>query len=133
MSEKLRTVIASSFTLIPESTSPSAYNDSFLSKHSQSATHAQSVLCVRNILSPETIAQNKKELVATIDLEQVALEEARQGLNVLRMWGEDQHEEGSPIEDYKRKAKDRWPQATVFEQELPWDRLRIAVSDGVLL
>lgn len=133
ISEKSCTVIASTFNLIPESSSSSSYNDSFLSSHSESAPHTQAALCVRNILTPETQPQNEKSLISTLDLENTSLEEARRGLNILRLWQKSKPDEGASIEEYKRRAQERWPKAALFEKELPWDRLQTNAGSGLLL
>lgn len=90
---------------------------------------------MRNFLSPETQAKNERDLLKTIEGEETTMQDAREGLDVLKLWrrknrGTD--EGGDIIEEYKRKARERWPNSTIFDKELPWDRLKMTINGGIL-
>ncbi|KAK8196797.1 hypothetical protein M8818_006964 [Zalaria obscura] len=103
-------VVKSEFTLIPSSTSPADFNDAFLSKHKDSAPHVQSALAARQVLDPKSQSQNEKDLQATLELPEVQIEDAIDGLALLKQWKSAQ----AVQEAYVEAAKKRWAEATVF-------------------
>ena len=83
LAEKVSTVIASSFNLIPASADLSALNDEFAKKHAQSAAHLQAVFSVRHFLDANTKSQNETGLTKLLDLEGTSTEHALSGLELL--------------------------------------------------
>lgn len=79
-----------------------------MQNHAQSAPHLHSAYNVRYLLDPSTKSQNEKDLLKTLDLESVTLEQAVEGLALLEEW---KSEEGVK-EEYRRKAGRRWEGAS---------------------
>lgn len=131
--ENVRSVITSTFDIIPESTPLKAYNDSFLSRNSDSIPCTHAALRVRNFLAPESQSQNEQDLLQTLEAEDVTIEDAKEGLDILRAWKTKKGGDGteSIMQEYKRKAQERWPKATIFDKETPWDRLKMTVNGGL--
>lgn len=113
MPEKVSSVLASSFTLVPESADLASLNDAFAKKHSQSAAHLQSAYAVRVFLDPSTKAQNESELTKLLDLEEINQEHAYAGLELLDEW----KSEESVRAAYLEKAASKWPEATIFQKK----------------
>lgn len=128
--EKVSNVLTSTtYALIPESTSLTAYNDAFLTRHTDSAPQVHSSLRVRDAISPETRAQNEQDLLRTLTLSDLTIDEAKEGLLLLQQWrarsgrspgGSDTPgKDSSVLEEYQRQAKARWPHASIFERDAP--------------
>ena len=128
--EKLSGIFMSIFDFISESTSAIAYNESFLSRYSDDGSRIHAALRVRRSISPDTQAQNERDLLNTLDLDGLPLEEARQGLVMFREWkgGDGQSE---VIDEYERKARARWPHSTVFDRDALWDRPQWNIINSV--
>ena len=128
--EKLSSIFTSMFDFMTESTSATAYNESFLSRHSDDASCIHAALRLRNSISPDTQAQNERDLLNTLDLDRLLLEEARQGLVMLREWkgGDGQSE---VMDEYEHKARTRWPHSTVFDRDALWDRPQWNIINSV--
>ena len=133
--EKVSDVLTSTtYALIPESTSLTAYNDDFLSRHTDSAPHVHSSLRVRDAIAPETRAQNEQDLLRTLTFSALTIDKAKEGLLLLQRWrarsgsgsgsgsgGSDTPgQDSSVLDDYQRQATARWPHASVFERDAPW-------------
>lgn len=111
LSSQASEVIKDSFTTPPADADLKAYNDDFLKKHSQSASHLQSGYNVRYILDNSSKSQNEQDLQKTLDLSSITIEEAQSGLALLNQWGSEQKVK----DDYRAKAAGRWSDATVFK------------------
>ncbi|KAL8782481.1 MAG: hypothetical protein Q9195_009635 [Heterodermia aff. obscurata] len=101
--------------LLARDTDLTQHNDTFLATHKLSAPHIHAALRARYALaSPSELEavkeEGQKELLKTLELgeEGCKLEDAVRGLELLRWW--DVSEEA-----YRAKARERWPEATVFE------------------
>ncbi|KAK5012503.1 hypothetical protein LTR60_004347 [Cryomyces antarcticus] len=108
---KVSEVINSTFTLLPASTSLTAHNDAYLSKHAHSASAVQAGLRVRKLLDAATQPQNEKDLIATLELSGATLGEAKAGLALLDEWSSAQEAKKA----YLEAAGKRWPEATAFK------------------
>jgi N-alpha-acetyltransferase 15/16, NatA auxiliary subunit len=89
-----------------------SYNESFLQKHSQSASHLQAAYNVRYILDSGSKSQNEDDLKKTLDLPDVTIQQALAGFGLLDAWNSDQKVK----DDYRAKATSQWGEATVFKQ-----------------
>jgi len=88
----------------------------YLAKHKDSALHVQGVVRGRHALHPDGSGDVKeksaKDLQHTLDSEGTTLVQAEEGLRVLsEIVGAD----GKAREAYVAKARERWPEATVFQ------------------
>lgn len=99
------------FTTPPADADLKAYNDEFLKKHSESALHLQSGYNVRYILDDSAKSQSEQDLLKTLDLPNMTIEEAKAGLSLLKEWKSEQ----GVKDDYRAKAASRWSEATVFK------------------
>jgi hypothetical protein len=95
---------------VPAKSALSSYNDKYLAKHKDCARRTQSVLRVRTLLDKSTKTANEKNLIATLNLSNVDMEEAIEGLDLLKEW----KSETSVKEQYTSAAKKKWPEATIF-------------------
>jgi hypothetical protein len=89
-----------------------AYNKSFLEKHPKSASHLQAAYNVRYILDNNSRSQNEQDLMKTLDLSDVTIQQALAGFGLLEEWKSDKKVK----DDYRAKATSRWSEATVFKQ-----------------
>ena|SRR5579862_3590329 len=111
---KVSEVITSEFArLFPSEDIPlSEYNDTFLSKHSQSPRHIHSALSTRRLLSTDSLRpQDESILLDTLDLPHISQQEARAGLDLLRSWN------SASLAEYSAKAAKKYPHATAFMNE----------------
>lgn len=104
---KTAEVIKNEFTLFPTSTTPSKFNEDFLSEHRGSARHVFAGLRVQQLLPSYDKAKGEAEIVATLDFPDVKLAEAVEGLELLSSWK-------CSTESYLSKARLLWPDANVF-------------------
>lgn len=111
MSAQASDVIKETFTTPPADADLKAYNDEFLKKHSESALHLQSGYNVRYILDNSSKPQNEQDLLKTLDLPAITVEEAKAGLSLLNEWKSEQ----GVKDDYRAKAASRWSAATIFK------------------
>lgn len=102
-------VIKAEFTLLPSSTTLSDYNSSFLLEHKDSPRHIYATLRVKQLLPSKDQSKNEQDVLATLDLAEITLEEGGEGLDLLISWKSNQ------TEAFKAKATLKWPQATVFQ------------------
>ncbi|KAK0829173.1 hypothetical protein LTR03_016299 [Friedmanniomyces endolithicus] len=115
--EKAKQVIDSEF--LQKSASKGSVeeeNEEYLAKHKDSALHVQGAVRVRHALHPDGSGDVKetsaKDLQHTLDSENTTLVQAEEGLRVL---GEVVGADGKGKEAYVAKARERWPEATVFQ------------------
>ncbi|KAL8831127.1 MAG: hypothetical protein Q9170_005429 [Blastenia crenularia] len=108
---KASEVLESKFSpLVPSDADLWKLNADFLAKNNESAAHVQASLRVRQMLDPETSDDNQKDVIRTLALPTVPLEDAVQGLELLNEWkGPSRYRE-----DYIAAAHERWPEATAF-------------------
>ncbi|KAI4280349.1 MAG: hypothetical protein L6R38_004532 [Xanthoria sp. 2 TBL-2021] len=85
-------------------------NSGFLSKHSDSAAHVQASLCARQVIDPQTADENQKDVIRTLALPSVSLEDAIRGLDLLKGW----KAQSRYRDNYIAAAHERWPEATDF-------------------
>ena len=79
-------------------------------KNNESAAHVQACLRVRQALDPKTSDDNQKDVIRTLALPSVSLEDAIQGLELLNEW----KAQSQYRQDYIAAAHERWPEATAF-------------------
>ncbi|KAL8988505.1 MAG: hypothetical protein Q9177_002434 [Variospora cf. flavescens] len=96
--------------LIPPDADLSKLNSHFLDGHSDSAAHVRAFLRTRQLLDPKSADENQKDVIRTLALPLVSLEDAVSGLELLNDW----HAESRYRNDYMAAAHERWPEATVF-------------------
>lgn len=106
--EKVAEVIKAEFALFPPSTTPSDFNEDFLSKHSDSARHIFAGLRVRQLLPSHDKSKSESEILASLDLQKIKLGDAIEGLELLSSWK-------SSTESFVSKANSLWPEATIFK------------------
>ena len=107
---KVVEIIKSEFALIPSSQSVVEFNDEFLNKHKDSVAHIQSVLRARQDINKDDQEQNEKDLLATLDLPSITMEEAKAGGDLLKWW------RSSQADAYNAKAAKKWPESTIFSK-----------------
>ena len=110
LKEKVASIIAGAATELVDQDAKdlTRWNEAWRSKHSQSAPHIHAYLRVRQLHDPDSQKQNEKDLIDSLSLEDMALEDAVAGLELLEEWG-------SSSTDYKRVAAERWKEAIVFK------------------
>ncbi|KAL7276124.1 hypothetical protein RUND412_000887 [Rhizina undulata] len=95
-------------SVITKETDLSAYNEEFFARHKDSAAHVHSVLRTRHFLNPEST--NISDLLSTLSLESLSLQEAIDGQNLLK---EIKAPEES-VTQYKNLVKEKFPEANTF-------------------
>jgi hypothetical protein len=109
--EKVNQILQSlSGKIVPPKSSLSSFNDKYLTAHRDCARRTQSALNVRLILDESTKSANEKDLIKTLELRDIDMQEAVEGLELLKEWSS----EDSVKEQYTSAARKRWPQATIF-------------------
>ncbi|KAI9878769.1 MAG: hypothetical protein M1830_010571 [Pleopsidium flavum] len=109
---KVSEVITSEFgTILAKDTDLSTFNNEFLEKHKRSAAHVQSSLKARQVLTPDCLGRNQKDLLATFDLDDISLQEAIRGFELMEDWKSEQKQ----LDAYLARATQRWPEATAFQ------------------
>jgi peptide alpha-N-acetyltransferase len=106
---KVTEVIKTEFTLFPESTTPSDFNEKFISTHKDSAHHIFAGVRVRQLLPSHDKLKSESDILACLSLP-ITLAGAIEGLELLSSWK-------SSTESYISKASSLWPEATVFKVE----------------
>ncbi|KAL9094329.1 MAG: hypothetical protein Q9165_003470 [Trypethelium subeluteriae] len=110
LAEPISSIIGKNFTLLSESTDLLAHNEAFLSRHKNSPQHIHAYLRVRQQLEPKSQSENEKQMQASLDLENIELEEAIEGLLLLDEWNS-----GAEVKKaYVDAARNRWREASVF-------------------
>jgi len=105
-------VIKETFTAPAADADLKAYNDEFIKKHSDSASHLQAAYSARYALDNSTKSQNETDLIKTLDLTSITSEQAQQGLALLGEWKSDEKVQ----EEYRSKASNKWDEASVFKK-----------------
>lgn len=96
--------------LLPKSQKLEQWNESFLSSNKGSAAHVQAALDGRQILNPASKGQCEKDLLSTLDLPGISIDEAAAALDLLDKWDGDKAA-------YAQKASKKWPESSVFQLE----------------
>lgn len=109
-SAKLNEVFQKCSKIIPVTSSLTSFNEEYLKKHATCARRTQSGLQGRQLLDPSSQSKNEKALVESLDF--ADLEEAFEGLKVLKLWKSDANVKG----EYMEKAAKKWPEASVFKK-----------------
>ncbi|KAF1981215.1 TPR-like protein [Aulographum hederae CBS 113979] len=98
--------------LVPSKDDLVSTNEGFLKEHANSARHVLAGLKVKTLLDPSKKKACEGEVVKVLDLQDVGIEEALEGLEVLREWRSESGVRG----EYLSKAKGRWEKASVFTE-----------------
>ncbi|ODM22664.1 hypothetical protein SI65_00253 [Aspergillus cristatus] len=112
-SEVFEPVNAELEKLLPKSQNLDEWNNNFLSVHKDSVSHIQAALACRQLINPDTKAQNEKDLAATLDSSDASIETALAGRELLDEWRSEQ----ATKQVYAEKAKGKWPESSVFDLE----------------
>lgn len=96
--------------LLPKSQKLDQWNESFLSSNKGSAAHVQAALDGRQFLNPASKAQCEQDLLSTLDLPGISIDEAAAALDLLNKWDSDKAA-------YAQKASEKWPESSVFRLE----------------
>ena len=68
---------------------------------------------MRQFLDPGSSEKNQQDVIRTLALEGIGLEDAVKGLELLKEWkAKDQYQN-----DYLAAARERWPEATAFQKK----------------
>lgn len=94
--------------LLPKSQNLEQWNESFLSANKNSAAHVHAALSGRQLLNPGSRSQNEKNLLATLNLPDVSINEASSALDHLAEWGSDKTA-------YLQQANKKWPESSLFQ------------------
>lgn len=62
-------------------------------------------------MSPDHSEQDQKSLLALLEINSASLQDAMNGLRMLKEW----QTKPEAVSEYVEKARSRWPQATVFK------------------
>ncbi|KAH8598967.1 NMDA receptor-regulated protein 1-domain-containing protein [Bisporella sp. PMI_857] len=103
--------IKSEFHLLPSSVDISKFNEEYLSKHKGSAKHTLYALSVRRLLSSGKSSDVEKSIVGILKLPSITLEEAAEGLELLKTW------KSSEVDAYRSSATAKWPKTSLFSKE----------------
>ncbi|KAL8712323.1 MAG: hypothetical protein Q9220_003474 [cf. Caloplaca sp. 1 TL-2023] len=110
-SPKVADIFETEFSpLIAPDTDLKKLDSEYLASHSESAAHVQASLCARQALDAETAEENQKDMIRTLALQSVSLEDAVRGLDLLKDWKAQSRYRNI----YIAAAHERWPEATVF-------------------
>lgn len=109
--ETISDIVTKEFeTVLAKSTDLGEWNKSFLATHKNSADHVRAALYTRMLMNPDSKPECEKEFISTLDLENVTLEKAISGLEVLDEW----NSSVTTKEAYKNKAHDKFKRSSVF-------------------
>ncbi|KAL1629852.1 hypothetical protein SLS56_005120 [Neofusicoccum ribis] len=106
----VKAVIDSSFTIIPNGTSPAAFNAAYLKKHANSAAHVLAGLQGRYALDPKKSGiANEIEALRLLSKDGVTftVEDARAMRDSLKEWGSEE----DVLKRFEEEASKKWPQA----------------------
>jgi hypothetical protein len=101
-------IIKSEVTLLPASKPLTQYNDEYLTKHRDCVRRTLSALSVRKLLSPDSASSCATDVAATIKLQSITMEEAKEALELLSSW------QSAEVESFRSSAAAKWPNATAF-------------------
>ncbi len=96
--------------LIPHDADLLKLNSEYLAENNESAAHVQASLRTRQLLDPKTADENQKDVIRTLALPSVSLEDAVRGSDLLKEW----RAESRYLDDFIAAAHERWPEATTF-------------------
>ncbi|TVY25801.1 N-alpha-acetyltransferase, NatA auxiliary subunit [Lachnellula hyalina] len=105
---KVAEIIKSEFTLLPESVSLTQFNNDYLSKYEDCARRTLSGLSARKLLAHDLAPSTDADVVKVLKIDNVAMEEAVEGLELLQSW------KSGALEAFRKAAAAKWPNATVF-------------------
>lgn len=97
-------------TLLPQINKVTEWNNNFLDRHKSSASHTQAGLRVRALIGKEAKATNENDLLGTLSLDTISMEDASAGLELLNEWGSSKEVK----ERYRSSAAERWSRASIF-------------------
>ncbi|KAL9588617.1 MAG: hypothetical protein Q9203_002582 [Teloschistes exilis] len=97
-------------SIIPPDADLLKLNSEYLNDNHESAACVQASLKVRQLLDPKTADENQKDVIRTLALPSVSLEDAIRGRDLLKEW----KAESRYQETYLAAAHERWPEATAF-------------------
>ena len=88
------------------------YNETFISKHSQSVPHLHAGAKARAFLSgsQNTLAQ---DILESLKVSSISLESTEAGLRIL----EESNIASRDIDRYKASAREKWPEASAFQEK----------------
>lgn len=95
--------------MLPKAQKLEEWNESFLAANKDSIAHVHAALSARQLLSPDSKAQCEKDLLATLDMPKITIDEASAAIDLLNKWG-------SETTAYVEKANKNWPESSVFQQ-----------------
>lgn len=111
LSPKVAEVIESELSpLIPQDADLLKLNSDFLANNNESAAHVHAYLRTRQLLDASTADGNQKDVIRTLALPSVSLEDALRGYELLNEW----RAQARYRDDYVAAAHERWPEATAF-------------------
>jgi len=99
--------------LLPKSQDLNEWNNTFLESQKGSVTHVQAALTARQLLNPATKEQCEKDLIATLELDDVTIDQALAGLELLDEWKSSL----TVRRTYEEKAQLRWTGASLFQSQ----------------
>lgn len=99
--------------LLPKSQNLDEWNKNFLSVHKDSFSHIQAALASRQLINPDSKAQNEKDLATALGSNDASIESALAGRELLNEWRSEQ----ATKQAYAEKAKGKWPESSVFDLE----------------
>lgn len=106
--EQVAEVVNAEFDkLLPKSENLEKWNETFLSANKGSVAHVHAGLSGRQLLKPESKSQSEQDLLATLDIPEITIDEATAALDLLNKWGSDKTA-------YAEKATKKWPESSVF-------------------
>lgn len=101
-------ILTSEFTLLPANTALAQFNNEYMSKHKNDARRTLAGLEVRKLLADDLAPKADADVVGVLSIDGVKMEEAVEGLELLKAW------KSSEVEAFKSAAEKKWPKATVF-------------------
>jgi tetratricopeptide (TPR) repeat protein len=99
--------------ILPKDANLSKLNEDFLGPDPPSLAHAQAAVRVRRVMTPDRLDQDQKSLLALLEIDNATLQDAMNGLRMLKEW----QTKPEAIGEYVEKARSRWPKATVFQSK----------------
>jgi len=105
---KVAEIIKLEFTLLPEGVSLTKFNNDYLSKHKNCARRTLSGLSARKLLVHDLAPSADADVVDVLKIEDITLEEAVEGLELLQSW------KSGAVEGFRKAAAAKWPMAAVF-------------------
>jgi hypothetical protein len=131
-------VLGDVIDFVPEGKPLPVYNDDFLAaRHQPSGRHEYAAARVRDFLALDSRPRNERAVLATLELDGLTLAEAKEGYETLLYWRKAGNRSGSggdskdALDEYDRRARARWPKATVFERNRPADHAAINVLNNM--